>query len=189
MTTTSPATITDIAVLESRITSLEQHVQEIQDSLPKDQVTIVVFSGDLDKVLAAFIIATGALAMGLEVSMFFTFWGLNALRKQRILGGKKITEKMMSLMSPSSTKNMSVSKLNFFGAGSKMLRVMMKENNVETFESFIDLAEEMGATLYSCAMSRDVMGIEQSELRDSSIEAGAATFIADGLESKFTLFI
>jgi peroxiredoxin family protein len=180
---------TKIEALESRLAALEARVGEVEEALPKDRLTMVVFSGDLDRVLAGFIIATGALAMGYEVSMYFTFWGLNALRKQRIMDGKSLPEKMMAMMTPASTHAMGVSKLNFFGAGSKMLRYMMKDNNVESFESLMDLAEEMGATMYSCAMSRDVMGIAQKELRDCAEEAGVATFLADGLESKATLFI
>lgn len=178
-----------VDALEARLAALETRVSDIEEALPKDRVTMVIFSGDLDRVLAAFIIATGALAMGYEVSMYFTFWGLNALRKQRILDGKNLPEKMMAMMTPASTHNMGVSNMNFFGVGAKMLRFMMKEKNVEKFESLIDLAEEMGATMYSCAMSRDVMGIAQAELRDSAEEAGVATFLADGLESKATLFI
>jgi peroxiredoxin family protein len=178
-----------ITSLEDRIADLEARLAEVEERLPEDRVTIVVFSGDLDRVLASFIIATGALALGQEVSMFFTFWGLNALRKQRILDGKNLPEKMMSLMTPASTSKMGVSKMNFFGVGAKMLRFMMKNKNVESFEDLINLAEEMGATLYSCAMSRDVMGISQEELREGAEEAGVAGMLADGLRSKATLFI
>jgi peroxiredoxin family protein len=175
--------------LEARIRALEDRLQEVESELPEDRVTIVVFSGDLDRVLAAFIIATGALAMGQKVSMFFTFWGLNALRKQRIVDGKSLMEKMMAMMSPSSTQQLGMSKMNYFGVGAKMLRFMMKEKNVETFESLIDLADDLGATMYSCAMSRDVMGITQAELRDGTEEAGVAGFMADALRSKTSLFI
>lgn len=180
---------TKMETTESRLAALEARVGEIEEALPKDRLTMVVFSGDLDRVLAGFIIATGALAMGYEVSMYFTFWGLNALRKQRIIDGKNLPEKMMAMMTPASTQGMGVSKMNFLGVGSKMLRFMMKDKNVESFESLIELAEEMGATMYSCAMSRDVMGISQKELREGSIEAGVGTFLADGLESRATLFI
>lgn len=189
MTTEVAETTLDATALSERMAALEERLTEVEEAMPKDRITIVVFSGELDRVLAAFIIATGALAMGNEVSMFFTFWGLNALRQQRIMDGKNLPEKMMALMTPSSTKSMGTSNLNFFGAGSKMLRSMMKENNVESFEDFINLAEELGVTMYSCTMSQDVMGIDKSELRDSTLDAGAVTFIADGIESKFTLFI
>lgn len=179
----------ETSTLEARVQELELRLEEMQEQLPEDRVTIVVFSGELDRVLAAFIIATGALAMGQEVSMFFTFWGLNALRKQRIVEGKSVTERMMALMSPATTAQMGVSNMNFFGIGAKMLRYMMKEKNVETFEGLIDLAEELGATMYSCAMSQDVMGIKQEELRDNAELAGVAGFMADALRSKATMFI
>lgn len=189
MTTQVTETTVDIGTLSERVAALEERLIEVEEAMPKDRITIVVFSGELDRVLAAFIIATGALAMGNEVSMFFTFWGLNALRQQRIMDGKNLPEKMMALMTPASTKGMGTTNLNFFGAGSRMLRSMMNNNNVETFEDFINLAEDLGATMYSCTMSQDVMGIDKSELRDNVLDAGAVTFIADGIESKFTLFI
>ena len=183
------AGMNEVSMLESRMAELEARLAEIEERMPEDRITMVVFSGDLDRVLASFIIATGALALGQEVSMFFTFWGLNALRKQRILDGKNLPEKMMSLMAPASTGQMGVSKMNFFGVGAKMLRFMMKDKNVESFEDLINLAEEMGATMYSCSMSRDVMGISPNELREGTEEAGVAGMLADGLRSKATLFI
>lgn len=179
----------EAGTLEARIRELESRIDALQEQLPEDRVTIVVFSGELDRVLAAFIIATGAMAMGQQVSMFFTFWGINTLKKQRILDGKSLTEKMMSLMTPANTAQMGVSNLNFFGVGAKMLRYMMKEKNVESFEGLIDLAEEMGATMYSCAMSQDVMGIKVEELRETAEISGVAGFMADALRSRATLFI
>lgn len=189
MATLSPETTMDTSTLEARLNALEARLAEVEESLPKDRLTMVVFSGELDRVLAGFIIATGALAMGYEVSMFFTFWGLNALRQQRIMDGKNLPEKMMAVMTPSSTKGMGTSNMNFFGAGSRMLRMMMKDKNVESFEALIDMAEEMGATMYSCTMSQDVMGIDSKELRENAMDAGVATFLADAVESKATLFV
>lgn len=191
MVTVSTTTQEEIEVgtLEARVREIESRIEALQEQLPEDRVTIVVFSGELDRVLAAFIIATGAMAMGQQVSMFFTFWGINTLKKQRILDGKSLTEKMMSLMTPATTAQMGVSNLNFFGVGAKMLRYMMKEKNVESFEGLIDLAEEMGATMYSCAMSQDVMGIKVEELRETAEISGVAGFMADALRSKATLFI
>ena len=188
-TISSPVETVAVSTLEERIAALEEQLAEVKEQLPDDRVTIVVFSGELDRVLASLIIATGALAMGQEVSMFFTFWGITALKKQRILDGKNLPEKMMSLMTPATTTQMGVSKMNFFGVGAKMLRYMMKEKNVETFESLLDLAEEMGATMYSCTMSQDVMGIKREELRENAEDAGVAGFMADALRSKATLFI
>lgn len=186
---TTTKEVLNTSSLETRIQELENRIEVLQEQLPEDRVTIVVFSGELDRVLAAFIIATGAMAMGQQVSMFFTFWGINTLKKQRILDGKSLTEKMMSLMTPANTAHMGVSNLNFFGVGAKMLRYMMKEKNVESFEGLIDLAEEMGATMYSCAMSQDVMGIKVEELRETAEISGVAGFMADALRSKATLFI
>jgi peroxiredoxin family protein len=175
--------------LAERVAALEAQLAEVQSRLPKDKVTIVVFSGDLDRVLAAFIIASGAATLGQEVAMFFTFWGLNALRRQRKLRGKKLTEKMMALMTPANTKGMGVSKLNFFGAGALMLRRMMKEKNITSVEELIELCATMGVKMVSCEMSRDVMGIAPDELRPDIEVGGVAAYLADALESRVTLFI
>ena len=178
-----------VQTLEQRVAALETRLVELEETIPKDKVTLVVFSGDLDRVLAAFIIASGAAAMGQEVSMFFTFWGLNALRQQRTLTGKNLSETMMSLMTPSSTKSMGVSKLNFFGAGSIMLRQMMKKKNVSSVEELIDICIDLGVTMTSCEMSRDVMGISPAELRPEAEIGGVAAYLADALESRVTLFV
>lgn len=121
--------------------------------------------------------------------MFFTFWGLNALRRQRKLQGKKLTEKLMALMTPADTKGMGVSKLNFFGVGALMLRQMMKEKNVTSLEELIDLCADLGVRMVSCEMSRDVMGIDPDELRPNAEVGGVAAYLADALESRVTLFI
>ncbi len=182
---------TDVAALQARIEQLEAQVAELAERVPEDRVTIVVFSGELDRLLAAFIIATGALALGQEVSMFFTFWGLNAIRKKRSFEGKSLMEKMLDVMtaSPAAPAGMGLSRMNFFGVGASLMKRMMRQKNVETLDDLISLAEEMGATIYSCAMSQHVMGIAQEELRDSAEEAGVAGFLADALKSRVTLFI
>lgn len=181
--------VATVQTLAERVAALEAQLAEVQSRLPKDKVTIVVFSGDLDRVLAAFIIASGAATIGQDVSMFFTFWGLNALRRQRKLQGKKLTEKLMALMTPADTKGMGVSKLNFFGVGALMLRQMMKEKNVTSLEELIDLCADLGVRMVSCEMSRDVMGIDPDELRPNAEVGGVAAYLADALESRVTLFI
>ncbi|MCS7311082.1 MAG: DsrE/DsrF/DrsH-like family protein, partial [Armatimonadetes bacterium] len=103
------------AAMEERIRQLEARVAELESRVPEDRVSIVVFSGELDRVLAAFVIATGAAALGQNVSMFFTFWGLNALRRKKVLSGKKFGEKLMALMSPEGTSSLPLSRMNFFG--------------------------------------------------------------------------
>lgn len=179
----------DVTTLEERLAALEAKVAELEEDMPEDRVTLVVFSGELDRVIAAFIIATGALAMGYEVSIFFTFWGLNAVRKQRLTEGKSLMESMMSMMVPGDTQGMSLSKMNFFGVGAKMMRQMMEQKNVEKIEDLIDLTKEMGARFVSCGMSQMVMGIQTEELRDDMEDGGVAAYLGDAVSSKVTLFI
>ncbi|MDQ7025844.1 MAG: DsrE/DsrF/DrsH-like family protein [Anaerolineae bacterium] len=185
----SELAVQDTTTLEMRLQQLEERVVELEENIPEDKVTIVMFSGELDRVLAGFIIATGALAMGYEVSMFFTFWGLNAVRDNRTLEGKNIMERMMSLMTPGSTEGMGLSNMNFFGAGARMMRLMMKQKNVENIEDLINMTKDMGARFVSCGMSQMVMGINTSELRDDMEDGGVAAYLGDAVSSKVTLFI
>jgi peroxiredoxin family protein len=175
--------------LEEKLRDLEQRLAHVEEQLPEDRVALVVFSGDLDRVLAAFIIATGAAAMGQQVSMFFTFWGLSVLKKDKQLSGKTLFQKMMSLMSPGSSQSLPVSKMNYFGAGAKMLRSMMKQKNVNSLEEMISLARELGVRMIACEMSRDLMGIQESELVAGLECGGVASFLADSLKSRTSLFI
>ena len=175
--------------LEERLRDLEQRLAQVEGQVPEDRVAPVVFSGDLDRVLAAFVIATGAAAMGQQVSMFFTFWGLSVLKKDRQLSGKTLFQKMMTVMSPGSSQSLPVSKMNYFGVGAKMLRSMMKEKNVSSLEEMIALARELGVRMIACEMSRDVMGIKESELVSGLECGGVASFLADSLKSRTNLFI
>jgi peroxiredoxin family protein len=175
--------------LEERLQELEKRLTHVEGQVAEDRVALVVFSGDLDRVLAAFVIATGAAAMGQQVSMFFTFWGLSVLKKDSQLSGKTLFQKMMTLMSPGSSESLPVSKMNYFGVGAKMLRSMMKEKNVSSLEEMIALAKELGVRMIACEMSRDVMGIKESELVAGLECGGVASFLADSLKSRTSLFI
>jgi peroxiredoxin family protein len=175
--------------LEARVRELESRLMQLTERVPDDKVTLVVFSGDLDRVLASFVIATGAAAMGQQVSMFFTFWGLSVLKKDTQLSGKTLLQKMMAVMSPGSTKKLPVSKMNYFGVGAKMLRTMMKQKNVSSLEQMVALARELGVRMTACEMSRDMMGIKESELVAGIECGGVATFLADSLQSRTSLFI
>ena len=175
--------------LEEKLQELEKRLAQVEGQAAEDRVALVVFSGDLDRVLAALIIATGAAAMGQQVSMFFTFWGLSVLKKDNQLSGKTLFQKMMTLMSPGSSKSLPVSKMNYFGVGAKMLRSMMKEKNVSSLEEMISLARELGVRMIACEMSRDVMGIRESELVAGLECGGVASFLADSLKSRTSLFI
>ena len=151
-----------LQVLEEKVRELSGRLRQIEDRTPEDRVAIIVFSGDLDRVLAAFIIGTGAAAMGQQVSMFFTFWGLSALKKGNPeFSGKTLHQRAMALMSPSSSRELPVSKMNYFGVGAKMLRSMMKAKNVTSLEDMMALARDLGVRMIAWEMSRDVMGIKE----------------------------
>ncbi len=152
--------------------------------------TFVVFSGDLDKTIAAFIIANGAAAMGRKVTMFFTFWGLNILRKpKKIKVAKTFIEKMFGLMMPRGTTKLGLSRMNMGGAGAKMIRGIMKKKGISSLEELIESAKSHGVRIVACQMSMDIMGIRQEELIDGVELGGVATFIGSGEESDMSLFI
>ncbi|MCB2412651.1 DsrE/DsrF/DrsH-like family protein [Demequina sp. TTPB684] len=151
---------------------------------------MVVFSGDLDKQIAAFIIANGALAMGQEVSMFFTFWGLNGLRKSDPpKRQKKMMEKMFGAMMPRGANKLTLSQMHMMGAGTAMIRNVMKQHDVQTLPELIAAAQEGGARLLGCTMTMDLLGMAQSDLLDGVELAGVATFLGDAQESGTSLFI
>jgi peroxiredoxin family protein len=175
--------------LEEKLRDLEKRLAHVEGQVAEDRVALIVFSGDLDRVLAAFIIATGAAAMGQQVSMFFTFWGLSVLKKDKQLSGKTVFQKMMTMMSPGSSKSLPISQMNYFGVGAKMLRSMMKEKNVNSLEEMIALARQLGVRMIACEMSRDLMGIQESELVEGLECGGVASFLADSLKSRTSLFI
>jgi len=152
--------------------------------------TLIVFSGDLDKVLASFIIANGAAAMGRPVTMFFTFWGLNALRKQENQGVKKpFIDKMFGAMMPRGMKKLKLSKMNMGGMGTAMMKKVMKDKNIDSLESLMKQAMFNGVKLVACTMSMDVMGITKEELIDGIEYAGVAAYLGDAEESNVNLFV
>lgn len=152
--------------------------------------TMVVFSGDMDKALASFIIANGAAAMGRPVTMFFTFWGLNILRKPEKQHVKKsAVEKMFGAMMPRGSRKLKLSKMNMGGMGTKMMKRVMREKNVETLENLMKQAMENGVKLVACTMSMDVMGIRKEEIIDGVDFAGVASYLGDAENSDVNLFI
>jgi peroxiredoxin family protein len=182
-----------IQEVERRVGDLRRELKEEIDALRErtvgNRVTVVVFSGDLDRVMAALVIATGAASMGLAVSMFFTFWGLSALKKERRLGGKNLLEKAFSVMTPAGIPGLGVSKMNFAGAGALMLRKMMKDKDVASVEELFTMAREMGVRMVACTMTMDVMGVREEELIDDLELGGVATYLGDASDSRVTLFI
>lgn len=173
--------------LLARITELEAKVARLQQEMPKDKATIVVFSGDFDRLIAAFIIASGAAAMGTEVQLFFTFWGLHALRTARTFKHKTLPEKLLSAMLPVGPGG--TSKMNMLGIGPKFFKYIMKQRNVETLEDLIETAKDLEVKLVACQMSMGIMGISADELMDGVEFGGVAAYLGEACESRVTLFI
>lgn len=182
-------TALDISALHKQVEQLQAQVDALRSQLPENRLSMVVFSGDLDRVMAAFVIASGAAASGMEVSMFFTFWGLTAIRKKRETRGKTLLQKLMSWMTPVGTRGLGVSKMNFGGIGAKMLRSMMRQQGVPQVEEMAQMTRDLGVRIVACQMSMDVMGIHKHEILESVEVGGVATFLGDASKSKATLFI
>jgi len=165
---------------------------ESQSSTVKNGATLVVFSGDLDKTIASFIIATGAAAMGKPVTMFFTFWGLNVLRKSGSSDttvDKDLMEKMFGMMMPKGPKALPLSKMNMGGMGAKMIQYAMDRKNVDSLETLMKNAVDVGVKLVACTMSMDIMGIKAEELIDGVENGGVATYLGDAEDAGLNLFI
>lgn len=159
------------------------------EALPKGK-TIIVFDGDMDKVLASFVIANGALAMGRPVTMFFTFWGLTALRKtEKVPVKKNFIEKMFGVMLPKGAGKLKLSKMNMGGMGTAMMKGIMKDKNIDSLETMMKKAMENGVKIIACSMSMDVMGIRPEELIDGVEIGGVGTYLGDAEESDVNLFI
>lgn len=162
---------------------------ELETAQKFDGQTMVVFSGDLDKVLASFIIANGALAMGKKVNMFFTFWGLSALKKHNFKAKKTGLAKMFDIMLPNNSKSLPISKMNMGGMGSKMIQFVMKQKNVDSLETLMQQFLDNGGKIQACTMSMDIMGIVKEELIDGIDYVGVATYLSSTENSNSNLFI
>lgn len=163
--------------------------QSFQNKNSKNGQTIVVFSNDLDKALASFIIANGAKASGKDVTMFFTFWGLNVLRKENITVKKGLVDKMFGFMMPKGADKLTLSKMNMGGLGSLMMKQVMKRKNILSLKELIEQAQKQGVKFIACQMSMDVMGIQKEELLDGVEIGGVAKYIAESNNSNSNLFI
>jgi peroxiredoxin family protein len=178
--------------IETQLAELKSQVDALKSSAPENKLAMVVFSGDMDKVLAAFVIATGAVAMGMDVVMFFTFWGTPVLRdKNKRIGGKDMMGQMFGAMLPKGTGQVKLSKMNMGGMGTAMMKSLMKKKNVSSLEEMLALAEELGVRIYVCEMSMDLMGFKHEEMISYKHLgfAGVATFLQEAQTSKVQLFI
>ena len=161
-----------------------------QNNQDKNGQTMVVFSGDLDKAIASFIIANGAMAMGKKVTMFFTFWGINILRKgEKLPVQKNFIERMFGAMMPRGTKKLKLSNMNMMGMGPKMIRKIMKDKNVSSLEELIKSAIDSGVEIVACQMSMDLLGLKQEELIDGVKIGGVGYYMGEAEDSNVNLFI
>lgn len=178
--------------LSEQIEEIKGQLQSISNAAPENKLSMIVFSGDLDKALASFIIATGAVAMGMDVVMFFTFWGTPILRdKGKAVGGKDFMGKMFGAMLPKGTADMKLSKMNMGGMGTTMMKSLMKKKNVASLEQLLELAAELDVRIFICEMSMDLMGFKREEMIDypNLTYCGVAKFLEEAVGSKVQLFI
>jgi peroxiredoxin family protein len=157
----------------------------------QEKMSIVLFSGELDKALAAFMLATTGASMGMDVKIFFTFWGLNVIKKNEgSIKSKGLMRKMLNIMNRGGSKRLKLSQFHMFGLGTWMIKRLMKEINMPSVEEFIIMAHEMGVKLIPCSTTCGLMGVEQEAFRpEAEPLAGAAYFLAEASQSKVTLFI
>ncbi|OGP40408.1 MAG: hypothetical protein A2022_02850 [Deltaproteobacteria bacterium GWF2_42_12] len=157
----------------------------------KGSVTLVLFSGDLDKAIAAFVISTAAASMGMAVNIFFTFWGLNVIKKKGgLIKGQNWMQKMLNVMNYGHAKKLAISKMNMLGMGPAMLKVMMSQKKVPSLQEFIQMAHQMGVKFYPCEMSMTVMGLKKEDFIDECQDViGAVSYLSIAKESNVNLFI
>lgn len=178
--------------IEKQLADLKAQVEGLKRTQQEDKLSMIVFSGDLDKVLAAFVIATGAVAMGLEVVMYFTTWGTPLLRdKNKTVLGKDMMGTMLGHMLPKGAGAAKLSKMNMGGMGTSMMKSLMKKKNVASLEEMIKMAAELGVKIFIAELSMDLLGFKREEMIDyPGVEyVGAATFLEHAIRSKITLFL
>lgn len=176
---------------EKQLAELQKKIAKLEKGT-KDQLSMVVFSGDLDKVIASMIIATGAAAYDMKVKLFFTFWAISALRDpKKKAKGKTFMGKMFGMMLPKGANKLKLSKMHMMGMGSSMIKGIMKKHKVASLPEMLKTAGELGVEINICEMSMNLMGFKVEEMIDYPHlkVCGVATFLADASESKIQLFI
>ncbi len=171
-----------------KLHALEDEVRQLRERVPEDKVSIILLSGDFDKAMAAFMMANGAVAMGMEVSMFFTFWGCSVIKKGKKLRGKKFSHKLINMMLPGSSKDLAPSKMAFGGLGRKFFNYMMN-GEMSPLEEQIELAKEAGVTFQICAPSLGLMGFDDDEWVVPVDVCGVAAMYGTALKARTAYFI
>jgi peroxiredoxin family protein len=198
----APSIEARLAALEAEMRSLSQAslaqsaqldstVELVKGAGQQEKLSLIVFSGSLDRLIAAFVLATGAAAMGMQVSMFFTFWGTAALRKQNVSVKKTLLERMFGWMLPKGVKKLPLSQMNMAGGGPAMIRYIMKKNGVASVEEMIELSKELGVEMNVCTMSMDLLGMKPDELIDypGKSYCGVAKFLETAAPGKITMLL
>ena len=178
--------------MEKQLEELKTQVAALDKKTPENKISMIVFSGDLDKALASFIIATGSVAMGMDAVMFFTFWGTPMMRdKNKNAGGKDLMGNMFGAMLPKGVDQTKLSKMNMGGMGTAMMKSLMKKKNIASLPEMIKMAGELGVKIYVCEMSMGLMGFKREEMIDyPGIEfCGVAKFLEEAANSKIQLFM
>jgi peroxiredoxin family protein len=187
---------TELALLREKLTELgssgsPQQLMLAPTGGQEDRLSLIVFSGSLDRLIAAFVLATGAAAMGMRVSMFFTFWGTAALRRNAERLQKSWLERMFGWMLPKGSARLPLSQMNMGGGGPLMIRYVMKKKGVASVEEMIELAAELGVVVHVCSMSMDLLGMKEAEMLDypGLSYCGVAKFLETAAPGKITLFV
>lgn len=191
-----------LAALESEMVALRARLTEASTlGVPQamvqaqggqeDKLSLIVFSGSLDRLIAAFVLATGAAAMGMQVSMFFTFWGTSALRREARHLKKSLLERMFGWMLPKGSRRLPLSQMNMGGGGPMMIRYIMKQKGVASVEEMMALAGELGVNVHVCTMSMDLLGMKEAEMLDypGLSYCGVAKFLETAAPGKITMFV
>lgn len=185
--------MSDLARLQAEISELRAQVQELKSQTPSpNRLSLIVFSGSYDRMLSSFILATGAAAQGMEVEMFFTFWGTSALRDPHKSPSRNgFIEKMMGFMMPQGIESLPLSQFNFLGAGPAIIRRLLGKNGTPSLSQMFKDAQELGVKITICEMSMSLLGIQREEItKIENLEyVGVATFLERSTKGTLTLFI
>ncbi len=188
-------TLSTATGFEARLGALEAEMKRLGGLVgtggQQEKLSLIVFSGSLDRLIAAFVLATGAAAMGMQVSMFFTFWATSALRRDNVSVKKNLLARLFGWMLAKGVKNLPLSQMNMAGCGPRMIRYVMRKNGVASVEEMIELSKELGVELHVCTMSMELLGIEPDELIDYPNKSfcGVAKFLETAAPGKITLFV